>query len=355
MAATYVWPTAFEMYSINADLTQRAQADRAGLQLFPDQAAKTFEVRWWQKDNAYGLMAMRGVDGRPGPVQRLGINEFVHKPGVYGEWVTVTEGELLMRADPSNVNQVMNVTDVVMDAARLLAQRREDRKEANIWTLLQTGTLSINLVGPTGPIVYSVTFPIQTYSAPVSWSSLSTATPITNLQTIQQLSVGHGARFGAEATMYMNQVTANLLINNSNASDFGGRRDMYGATLNNIGAMSSYFQAQNLPKIVIYDDGYQNQPVSGPISTPLTQFTKFIADRKIIVVGKRPNNEPLGHYHICPSLNNPNRAAGPYSFVKDYGLGVNAPKEVPARLEIHDGFAGGAAIEYPSAFVSVSV
>lgn len=355
MASTYVWPTAFEMFAINSDLTARSRADRIGLSLFPDQTAKAFEVRWWQKDNAYGLMAMRGIDGRPGPVQRVGLNEFVHKPGVYGEWTTVTEGELLLRADPTNVNQVMNVTDIVMDSARLLAQRREDRKEANIWVLLSLGTLSINLTGPTGPPAYTVTFPIQTYSAPISWSSLSTATPIINLQTVQQLSVGHGGRFGAEATMYMNQVTANLLINNSNAADFGGRRDMYGATLNNIGAMSSYFQSQNLPKVVIYDDGYQNQPVSGVITNPLTQFTKFIPDRKIILVGKRPNNEPLGHMHLCPSMNNPGNAAAPYSFVKNYGLGINAPQEVPARLEIHDGWNGGVALEYPSAFVSISV
>lgn len=351
----YVYPNAFEQYEVNADLVNRAKEGRIGLQLFPDAPKDVFEVRWWQKDNAYGLMQIRGLDGRPAYVERLGMNQFVHKPGVYGEYTTITETELLTRAAPLTPNQMMDVTALTTDATNLLAQRQEDRKEANVWTLIGTGTLSINGPGPQGPPLYSVTFPIQTYIAPVSWATLSTAAPIVNLQTIQQKAVGHGTKFDATSTMYMNQVTANRLINNSNTADFGGRRDSFGATINNIEGFASYFQAQNLPKLVVYDEGYQNQQVAGPISNAATQFTKFISDGLVIIVGKRPNNEPLGHVHICPSANNPGNAAGPYSFIKNYGLGINAPKEVPARLEVHAGWSGGLALEYPSGVVAMSV
>lgn len=355
MSIVFTYPSAFEMYQINADLIERGAAGRIGLQLFPEKNTNTFEVRWFQKDNAYGLMAMRGVDGRPSAVQRLGTNEFFHKPGVYGEYTTITEGELLQRATEMNVNQRMDITALTTDSQRLLAQRQEDRKEANVWNLLSTGSLNINMNGPNGPVVYSVTYPIQTYIAPISWSSLSTATPIANLQTVQQLQVGHGASFQSGAKMYMNQQTANLLINNSNASDFGGRRDMFGATLNSAEQFSDYFQAQNLPEIVVYDQGYQNQPLSGPETNPSIQFTKFIPYRTVIVVGVRPNNEPLGHIQQCPSMNNPNAAAGPYAYVKNFGVGINAPMETPARLEIHAGWNGGIALEFPSAFVAMSV
>jgi hypothetical protein len=349
----YVYPTAYEMYQVNSDLTQRIQADDPTFKLFPDKTTEAFEVRWWQKDNAYGLMNMRGIDGRPGPVQRLGSNEFVHAPGVYGDYTTITEGEILKRAIPGNQNQVMDVTAMTMDAANLLTIRRENRKKANIWTLLSTGVLNIPIHGPAGPTIYSVVYPIQTYTAPISWKNLSTATILANLQTVQQKSVGHGARFDSGSTLYINQVGANYIVNNSNTADLAGKRNVYGSTFNNIGDNSNYFQGNNLPGIQVLDDFYQNQPVAGPVTNASTQVTKYLPDGVAVLVGTRPNNEPVGHTLICPSANNPNNAPGNYSFVKNYGLGINAPQEVPARLEIHDGFNGGHALEFPSAVVAI--
>ncbi len=349
-----VYPSAAEMYAIAPDLLATGPDDYLGLSLFPDSMQKTFEVRWWQKDNAYGLMAMRGVDGKPLYVQRQGESQYVHKAGVYGEFTSITEGELLQRCDPLATDRVLNISDYVLDSSRLLLTRMKQRKEANTWTLLTTGTLSIPVGpvsvtgGPTGPVVYTVTFPLQTFTCSIPWSNVSTATPIANIQTVQQKSVGHGSSFGPEATIYVNQVTANNLVNNVNSSDFGGRRNAFGATINNIQGVSNFFQGQGLPAVAIYDKGYQNQLVAGPITNSVTQFTKYIPNNVGVLIGRRPNNDPLGRWHNTMCLNNPDNAPGPYNYVRDYGVGMNAPQETPARLEIHSGFNGDLAMEYPS-------
>jgi hypothetical protein len=355
-----VYPSAAEMYEIAPDLMATSPADYLGLSLFPDEPRRTFEVRWWQKDNAYGLMAMRGVDGKPLYVERQGQSQFVHKPGVYGDFTSITEGELLQRCDPLATDRVLKIDDYVIDSSRLLLSRMKARKEFNTWTLLTTGTLNIPLGpvsttnGPAGPNVYTVTFPLQTFTATIPWSTTATATPIADIQTVQQKSVGHGTSFGPESTLYVNQVTANSLVNNTNATDFGGRRNAFGATINTIKDVSNFWQGQGLPAVEIYDKGYQNQAVAGPITNSVTQFSKYIPNGKGVLIGRRPGSVALGHWQITMCLNNPDNAPGPYNYVKDCGVGMNAPKETPARLEIHAGFNGGLTIEYPSGICIVN-
>lgn len=354
MASNYVYPTAAEFFEIGQDLINEGKAGRQGLMIAPTVTKNTFNVRWGQQDNYHGLQQMRGLDGQPPRVQRIGSATYTYEPGVYGEFTQITETELLKRAIPGHPEIRIPVDDLVMADARLLTARELDGMEAKIWQLLATGTLSVPLGGPNAPLSWSDTYTIQTYSPVVPWSTLSTATPITNMQTIQQLSVGHSSIFGPDATMYMNQVTANRLINNSNSADFGGKRDMYGATLNNLPALNSYFQKQNLPKVEINDRGYQLLPLSGPITAPTTQFKKFIPDGTAILVGKRPDNSNVLEFQQTINAMNPGFAAGPYQFIKDFSAGINAPKEVPPRLEVHRGMNGGLAILFPSAIVAIS-
>lgn len=353
----FVYPTAAEMAEILPDLVSRDRADRIGLQLFPPVARNTFQVRWSQKDNAYGLMQMRGLDGQPPRVQRLGLNTFVYEPGVYGEHVVITEREMLTRAIPGRPDIPIPIGDLVNDADQLLISRRNDRMEASVWTLAGTGVLTIALPGPNGPAVYSDSYTIQTYTATIPWATAATATPILNFQTAQQMQVGHGVDFGAGAVAYMNQYTANLLLNNANAADFGGRRTQYGATINNMAAAADYWQSQNLPRIVVYDAGYQLAPLSGPITNAATQFIKFIPNGKVIIIGKRPGNQPVGEWQQTLQAMMPggNPSPGEYRFVKDYAQGIHAPVEVPPKIEVHAGFNGGCALMWPSSVLALTV
>lgn len=353
----FVYPTPAEMALILPDLVTRSRENLLGLKLFPVVNRNTFKVRWVQRDNSFGLMQFRGIDGAPPKVQRLGTNTFIYEPGVYGEHIAITEKELLERSVPNRPDIPVDVSDLVLEADQQLIDRLNTRMEANIWTLLTTGVLAIPFGGPSGTSTYKDTVTTQTFSASVPWSTVATATPLADFQAVQQLSVGHSLDFGAGATAYMNQVTANRLLNNQNASDFGGRRGQYGATLNNLVAFNSYFGGQNLPQIQIYDDGYLPLPVNGPITTPSTQFQKFIPDGKVVVVGKRPGNAPVGETQMTIQAMQPGggAASGEYRFVKDYARGINAPVEVPPKIEVHRGFNGGLAVYYGNAIVIMSV
>lgn len=360
MALNLVYPNAATMREIAQDLIRDQQADDITLKLLPVQSEPTHYVRWYQLDNYYGIMGMRGLDGSPSRVIEVGMNSYTYEPGVYGEYMTIGERELLTRAAPMHPELPIPVTDLVAMRQKQLIGRAYDRMRYNIWQLLGSGVLNIPLAGPAGPQVYQDTYTIQTLSASVPWASTSTAVPIQDLQRAQQLQVGHSVDLGAKAIAFMNQITANYMLNNSNAADLGGRRDQYGATLNNMPAITNYFGAQNLPRPQVFDDGYQPYPLNGPETNPTIQFNKFIPNHLVIIIGVRPGNAPVGHFKQTLQAMQMGRGtasvnSGEYSFVKDYANGVNAPIEVPPRLEVHHGMNGGPTLDFPSSIVALQV
>ena len=352
---TYASPAA--MTEILPDLITNDLEDREGMKLFPAVNSPTFEVRWIQKDSYGGLQQFRGLDGSPSKVNRVGMTSYLYEPGVYSEFMTITERELLTRAIPTRPDIPVPVQDLIKESDDQLIKRQGDRMEYNVWTLLATGTLTIPLPGPNGVTVYTDTYPIQQYTATPLWSSFSTATPLLDFQNVQQLSVGHSVDLGSGATAYMNRYTANLLLRNSNTADFAGRRDQYGATLNNVGAYNSYFGGQGLPQIKVVDSGFPPYPVNGVITNPGVQFQKFIPNGIVIVVGRRPNNAPVGNTQMTLQAMMPGASfsSGPYRFVKDSSRGLNCAVEVPPRIEVHHGWNGGLSISYPSAVVTMKV
>jgi hypothetical protein len=351
MSVNIAYPAAAEMFDIEQDLVSSGDAGRVGLQLMPKKTRVTQKVRWVQEDNYFGLQEFRGLDGRPSRVIRTGSNTYLYEAAEYGEFITITEREIRERAIPNRPEITIPIDDMVIGAQKQLYYRELDRMEYNIWTLLFSGSISLSMPGPQGPVTYTDSYSIQTFTSTVPWATSATATPLADMQTIQQLSVGHSVDFGASAKLYMNQVQANRLLNNSNASDFGGRRSQYGATLNNLAAFNSYFQGQNLPEVVIYDEGFQPKKLSGPETTPSSQFQKYIANGTAILVGKRKSGSPIGEMQMTMNLN-AGGGAGPYAFTKDFFNGINCAKDVPGKIETHHGWSGGPAIYYPSAVVA---
>jgi hypothetical protein len=212
---TFNYPTNYELSQIEPDLTARGEAGRAGLQIMPIRNVNAGEVRWSQQDNFYGLQALRGLDGAPTRVQRVGTKTYTYEPGVFGEYIDITETELTRRAGYAPNGTPIDIADLVVDADQQLINREFDRIEATIWALLTTGTFSIKMDGPTGTQVgFSDTFAIQTFTAGVPWATSATATPIANFQAVQQLGMaaGHSVDLGAGAIAYMNSVTSNRLL-----------------------------------------------------------------------------------------------------------------------------------------------
>jgi len=227
----------------------------------------------------------------------------------------------------------------VMECQDQLLGRRLDRIEKIVWDLLTAGTFSV--AGPDGVTMHTDTFTLQTASAAVAWATFATATPLKDFRAVQLLSRGYSVSFGADAKAYMNRVTFNNLVANTNTADLAGRRTSGLQTVLTLGEINSVLAGEGLPQIVIFDGGYLDS--SGT-------FQPFIPNSKVVVVGRRLDGAPIGNYVYTRNANNPGLEPGPYMKVVD-----NEEREVPRLIEVHDGHNGGPIIEFPSAVVILTV
>ncbi len=341
--STFVYPSSAELSKIAQDKLPNLIAQRPAFDILPMRSVDSHILMWEQLDNYLGLQQVRGLNGQPQRVKKVGAKRYSMIPGVYGEFQTIDELELTERRQWGTFGQPVNIDDLVMQSQDHLLGRRLDRIEFIIWTLLTTGTFSVS--GPDGQVLHTDTFTLQTLSASVAWATSATAVPLADFRAVQLLSRGHSVRFDQSSRAYMNRVTWNNFIKNTNAADFGGKKGMGLQSLTSIGDANVILTGEGLPNIVVFDGGYLND--SGT-------FVPFIADSKVIVVGQRIDGASIGEYRITRNANNPGLAPGPYMEVIDRG--ADGPgKQIPRNIEVHDGHSGGPIIEFPSAIVILTV
>ena len=238
---------------------------------------------------------------------------------------------------------------------KLNIERMYNRMEYNSWDLVINGTLNVPMNGPNGPTIYSDSYTVQTFTASPLWSSTSTATPLADLQTIQQKYVGHSVNFGAGAKLYMNQKTAYNFISNTNSADLMNFRNQFGATItNDLTVVNDFLKGRNLPSIVVYDEFFQTIPIAGVNTAPTTyNVQKYIPNGVAVLIGakKRALRSASG---IRPSMRSTPTEEVVHSFIKDSWNGVNASREVPGHLEVHNGFNGGIGFHFPLSVVSIT-
>jgi hypothetical protein len=333
-------------YPSNAELTEIAQALMPRLQqgrptfdFFPIVTQDAYMLIWEQMDNFVGLQYARGLNGEPTRIKKTGAKRYVMQPGVYGEFEYIDEEELTLRRQYGSFNAPINLDDLVMIAQTKLMQRELDRVEAIIWTLLTTGTFSV--VGPTGAVLHTDTFTETTFSASVGWGTVATATPLADFRAVQLLSRGKSVSFGANAQAWMNQTTFNNMIANTNNADLYGRRQAGLGIINNLQDANRLLAGENLPQIVIYDQGYLDET---------NTFQLFIPNNKVVVIGQRPAGQVVGQYRMVRNANNPGFAPGPYSQVVD-----NIDDGPPRSIAVHRGHNGGPILFYGTAMVVMSV
>lgn len=336
--ATYVYPTNVELQEVAQVKTPKLTMDDPIFSILPIRDVDAAEVEWEQLDNYVGLQALRGLGGAPARVNRVGAKRYRQPPGAYGEFVTIDETEITRRRPMGTWEGPINVSDLVMSAQDQLLTRRIELLRYIGWTLLTTGTFSV-ANGVNGGVQHSGTFTLQTSSGS-DWSTVATATPLQDFRAVKLLGRGYGVSFGKQAKAYMNSTTANRMMNNTNASDLGGKRVLGGNSVNTLSDFNRILLDNDLPEIVEYDEGYQNDSDT---------FVNFVADDKVIVVGARPAGQRLGEYQMVRNANNVNEAPGAYMKV------VDDPNRVPRLIEVHDGHNGGPVIFFPSAIVIMSV
>lgn len=336
--ADFVFPTHTVLEQINQILLPRFMEGRVGLQLFPSRNVESHILEWEQKDDYIGLQQVRGLNGDPTRVKPIGQKRFLMQPGVYGEYGFIDEQELTTRRVMGQFNGNIDITDLVRDRQDNLLQRRLDRMELIIWTLLVTGTFS---VADGTSILHTDAYTFQTFTAGVAWGTVATATPLADFRATALKSRGFSVNFGSRATVYMNRTTFNQLLSNTNVNDLGGRKAQFGASINGPADVNRVFAGDDLPSIEIYDEGYKDSTGT---------FQLFIPNNKAVLVGARRNGEVLGNYLMTRNANNPGMAPGAYMRVFDRG-----EERVPRSIEVHDGHNGGPAIYYPSAVVVMTV
>jgi hypothetical protein len=341
--ATYSFPTSAELRRIEQDKLPNLVARRPIFDILPMENVDAHLLMWEQEDNYVGLQQIRGLNGQPGRVKKTGAKRFIMQPGVYGEFNTIDELELTERRQWGTFNQPVSIDDLVMREQDRLLGRRLDRIEVVGWTLLTAGTFSV--LGPDGLVYQSDTFALQTASAAVPWATFATATPLKDFRTVQLLSRGHSVNFGAAAKAYMNRVTFNNLVSNTNTNDLAGRRTSGLQSVLNLSEINSVLAGEDLPQIVIFDGGYIDDAGT---------FQPFIANAKVVIVGARTDGGRIGEYRMTRNANNPGLAPGAYMDVIDRGA-EGSGRQIPRTIEVHDGHNGGPVIYFPSAIVILTV
>jgi Phage major capsid protein E len=336
-APEFVYPSAVVLQQINQELVPRLAANRAIFDIMPMREVDSHLLEWEQKDNYMGLQQIRGLNGQPSRVKQTGGKRYAMQPGIYGEFELIDEQQLTTRRQWGTLQGSIDVTDLVREKQDKLLQRRLDRIEQIGWTLLATGTFSVT---DGASILHTDTFTLQTYSAGVTWATAATATPLADLRAVQLKSRGYSVNFGAAANAYMNRSTANAMLNNTNNADIYGRRVTGLATANSLPQVNALLAADDLPQIIVYDDGYYNDA---------GVFTLFVPNNKVVIVGARKDNDPVAEYRFTRNANNAGFAPGPYMKV------VDDPDEVPRSLEVHDGHNGGPVLYHPAAIVVMTV
>ncbi len=338
---TYQYPTNSELQLIDRELQAVLTFADPLFDVMPIVDVNAFDLLWDIPNNITGLTNLRGLNGQPGNVSRLGANRFKVRPGVYGEFLTIDEEEMTTRAQLGTWNIPIDVTDLVRECQDQLTNRRISLITKVGWLLLATGTFSV--VNSTTGITHTDTYSPQTYDAS-TWSTASTATPLADFRAVQLKQRGKGVSFGKQAKAFMNRTTLNYMLANTNASDLAGKRQQGLAQPLSLADVNTLLTGEDLPTIVVNDDGYLNDS---------STFVNFIADNKVVVVGYRPGGQKIADFAIARNANNPNVAPGPYMFVNDRTRGD--ARTVPPTIEIHGGFNGGPRLYFPNAIVDVDV
>jgi hypothetical protein len=337
---TYIYPDAVEIEEVEQKLLPVLTADDPIFGVFPFDSSDSDLLIWEQKDNFKGLQNLRGYNGRPLNITRAGSSRYIAEPGIYGDKVTLDERELSQRRRWATLSGgPINVTDMVGEAFEQLLTRRLNLVKKILWDLLISGSFSV-ASGSVPGVTYTGSYTQQAYTPSVVWSTLATSTPLADMRTYRSFEAGQSCSFGATAVQLMNYVTANYLLNNTNANDLGGKRMGGGNTSNSLKDVNAILIMNDLPPVVIHNGGYIDE--SGT-------FNYFIPNGKVAVVGNRTTGRKAGRYRYTRNINSPNAAAAPYSRVIAKG-----DNEIPVSVEVHDGHNGGPVLQFPGSLIKVN-
>jgi hypothetical protein len=335
---TYTFASNLELMMIERTLLPTLTRDNPIFDIFPDKNLESFLLSWEQYDNYTGMMSPRGLDGRPSSVNPVGTKRYAMEPGVYGEFMTISEREILTSRQPGTLADVVDVTGLQTQRANQLLHRQIVRQTYLGWQLLVNGYFLAT--DPYGVLMHAASYTQRIYTAAVGWGTVATATPLKDFRAVRLLARGYSINLGRGSKAYANATTVSNLLNNTNASDLGGKRVEAGNTVNDLDSINRIFLANDCPQIVEQDKFWVDDTGTVQLDIP---------DNTVIVRGLRLDLAPLGNWCNCRNIENPGYAPGPYlrTFTNPY--------VVPGTPEVHRGVNGGLSLYYPSAIIKMNV
>lgn len=348
----YKVPTNVEM-DVTTQEYVRDHTKMKGETILPVVEKFTQNVEWDEKDNETGMTPPHNMDTDPKTETRPGSKLKSYKPIPHKATELIKESELLNARQLGTLGGVVNLDDLVMDRFTARIGKDHVRKEWEIWQALK-GSLSIN----ENDVIINETFPIQEHAPLVPLDDLEDATPLAERNAIKLKFRGTGAS-AQGAVEYLNQTTANAIIENKNNADLRGFVvDNFRAASFDIEQYNKMMTARGLPILEIYDEGYYDDAGN---------FQLFIPDGVSIIVGKRPAGQTVGDFCLTPSLHrqkNGMPAPGFFAFISVNGQ-PNPGGTVSVSLEalgaagnpkigVTSGFYGGPRLIYPRSIIKVN-
>jgi Phage major capsid protein E len=335
-------------------LTQEYAVQREkllGIQILPFQDEWVQIVQWDELDNESGITAPHALGADVKISQRPGSKLRQYTPAHFKEGELIKEDEMLMARQYATLGNVINLDDAV--GRRLRARIDKDflRAEQLAWGALG-GSINVNENG----VKVAETFPVQTYPIMTLWSNRSDSTPLKDFNGASLLFRGTGAT-GKGAKAYMNQTTANALLENTNDDDIHGFRSQNFLSLTfTVEEANKVLEGRGLPTIEVYDEGYY---------VSKDDFRTFLADGEVRIVGKRPAGQKVGDTALTPSLHRivqGRQAPGFFSIIECNGqpsMGTFSAASLGAssnpKIQITTGWYGGPRLYYPRSVIKMQV
>ena len=342
------YPTSVVLEKIDQDLLPVLTMDDPLFTMFPMVEKDAALVQWEQQDNYQGLMQLRGFNNPSPRVPATGWNKYMMQPGVYGEYEPIDEQEITTRRAPGQLGLPISIDDLVTERQTKLLTRQINRQRYIGWQLLSTGDYSIAL--PNGAIGVQDSYAPQTFVSSVTWDTHATAVPLGDFRGVQIKHRGHSIRLGSDATAYMNRITFNHMIANTNSADLFGRRTTGLQTIEGVKAYNELAMKDDLPQVEIYDEGWLGDGLGGSTAGA---FSSFIPPGVVVVCGQRTNKATIGQFQLTYNAVRADRGSAPYVYVWDSA--VQGGGRPPRLIEVHRGFNGGYSVLYPTSVVVMTV
>ncbi|HQZ81610.1 MAG TPA: major capsid protein [Pyrinomonadaceae bacterium] len=328
-------------------------AEFVGSTILPLTESMYQEVQWDERDRERGLTAPHLLGADPRVDTRQGSVRRSYTPIPFKESDLLKEDELLRARQLGTMAGTLDIASEIARLARNRWVKTMNRIEKLRWDAL-AGQITIN----EGGVSVSESFAVQSYTSATGWDTPTTATPLADFDAVKLLFRGTGAS-AAGAKAYMNQSTANLLLENQNSGDIKGFQNANFVQLPYaIDELNKILVARGLPTIVVVDHGY----IDGS-----NAYKNFIKDGDVIVVGQRPAAQTVGDVVSTPSLHKSKGgqpAPGYFSVIEVNGV----PSEIAGsvslgqlgsgknpKVEITGGIYGGPRLVYPKSVVKMAV